>query len=109
MSMMRKWRRQMAAIAALPLATALLAARASTPTRAAAPRPVPSRLSSTCGIDYAQVGNRYYEADGPLTGAEGTLTVTSPTQAVLTTKPGHRVTLTLVPPDPARTTARVCP
>ena len=87
-----------------------------------APKPVPYNLYTHCGIDYAQVGNRYYEATPPLSDGSGnpppgwgnpyqpgTLTVISPTQAVFTDKAGHRVVFTLVPSGgPGRTTAPVC-
>jgi len=97
-----------AAIAAVPLA-AVLAGCGSTPSLAAppspgsaaatamAPKPVPYDLYTHCGIDYARVGNRYYEATPPLSDGSGnpppgwgnpyqpgTLTVLSPTQAVFT-------------------------
>jgi hypothetical protein len=121
----------LAAIAAVPLA-AVLAGCGSTsspaappsPTTAAAamaPKPVPYNLYTHCGIDYARVGNRYYEATPPLSDGSGnpppgwgnpyqpgTLTIISPTQAVFTDKAGHRVVFTLVPPGPGRTTAPVC-
>ena len=122
-----------AAIAAVPLA-AVLAGCESTPSPAAppspttaaarttAPKPVPYDLYTHCGIDYAQVGNRYYEATPPLSDGSGnpppgwgnpyqpgTLTVISPTQAVFTDKAGHRVVFTLVPSGgPGHTTAPVC-
>jgi len=96
---MRKWYRQ----ATAALAAGLLAGCAS-------------------GIDYARVGNRYYEATPPLSDGSGnpppgwgnpyqpgTMTVISPTQAVFTDKAGHRVVFTLVPSGgPGRTTAPVC-
>ena len=66
----------------------------------AAPKPVPYNLYTHCGIDYAQVGNRYYEATPPLSDGSGNpppgwgnpyqpgiLTVISPTQAVFTVRP----------------------
>ena len=122
-----------AAIAAVPLA-AVLAGCESTPSPAAppspttaaarttAPKPVPYDLYTHCGIDYAQVGNRYYEATPPLSDGSGNpppgwgnpyqpgiMTVISPTQAVFTDKAGHRVVFTLVPSGgPGRTTAFVC-
>jgi hypothetical protein len=122
-----------AAIAAVPLA-AMLAGCGSTSSpaapssstaaaaRATAPKPVPYNLYTHCGIDYAQVGNRYYEATPPLSDGSGnpppgwgnpyqpgTMTVISPTQAVFTDKAGHRVVFTLVPSGgPGRTTAPVC-
>jgi hypothetical protein len=122
---MREWCRQ----ATAALAAGLLAGRASAASPAAAPaarttmpKPVPYNLHTHCGIDYAQVGNRYYEATPPLSDGSGnpppgwgnpyqsgTLTVISPTQAVFTGKAGHRVVFTLVPSrGPGRTTARVC-
>jgi hypothetical protein len=130
--MQERWLRA-AAIAAVPLA-AVLAGCESTPSPAAppspttaaarttAPKPVPYDLYTHCGIDYAQVGNRYYEATPPLSDGSGnpppgwgnpyqpgTMTVISPTQAVFTDKAGHRVVFTLVPSGgPGRTTAPVC-
>jgi hypothetical protein len=130
--MHERWLRA-AAIAAVPLA-AVLAGCESTPSPAAspspttaaarttAPKPVPYDLYTHCGIDYAQVGNRYYEATPPLSDGSGnpppgwgnpyqpgTMTVLSPTQAVFTDKAGHRVVFTLVPSGgPGRTTAPVC-
>ena len=121
----------LAAIAAVPLA-AVLAGCESTSSPAAppspaaattmAPKPVPYDLYTHCGIDYARVGNRYYEATPPLSDGSGnpppgwgnpyqpgTLTVISPTQAVFTDTAGHRVVFTLVPSGgPGRTTAPVC-
>ena len=122
-----------AAIAAVPLAAVLAGcgftsnpAAPPSPTTAAAtttaPKPVPYDLYTHCGIDYARVGNRYYEATPPLSDGSGnpppgwgnpyqpgTLTVISPTQAVFTDKAGHRVVFTLVPSGgPGRTTAPVC-
>jgi hypothetical protein len=86
-----------------------------------APKPVPYNLYTHCGIDYAQVGNRYYEATPPLSDGSGnpppgwgnpyqagTLTVISPTQAVFTDTAGHRVVFTLTPSASGRTTAPVC-
>ena len=68
-----------------------------------APKPVPYDLYTHCGIDYARVGNRYYEATPPLSDGSGNpppgwgnpyqpgiLTVISPTQAVFTDKPPPR-------------------
>jgi hypothetical protein len=130
--MHERWLRA-AAMAAVPLA-AVLAGCESTPSPAAppspttaaarttAPKPVPYNLYTHCGIDYAQVGNRYYEATPPLSDGSGnpppgwgnpyqpgTMTVLSPTQAVFTDKAGHRVVFTLVPSGgPGRTTAPVC-
>jgi hypothetical protein len=127
---MRKWWRA-AAVAAVPLAAGMLAACGTTPSpvaaptpqaaRTTAPRPVPYNLYTHCGIDYVQVGNRYYEATPPLSDGSGnpppgwgnpyqpgTLTVISPTQVVFTDKAGHRVMFTLVPPASGRTTAHVC-
>ena len=130
--MHERWLRA-AAMAAVPLA-AVLAGCESTPSPAAppspttaaatttAPKPVPYDLYTHCGIDYAQVGNRYYEATPPLSDGSGnpppgwgnpyqpgTMTVLSPTQAVFTDKAGHRVVFTLVPSGgPGRTTAPVC-
>jgi hypothetical protein len=120
---MRGWRRS-AAVAAGPLAAVLVACgSAASPAAApAAPKPVPYNLYTHCGIDYAQVGNRYYEATPPLSDGSGnpppgwgnpyqpgTLTVISPTQAVFTDQAGHRVVFTLVPSGgPGRTTAFVC-
>ena len=121
-SVMRGWRRS-AAVAAGPLAAVLVACgSAASPAAApAAPKPVPYNLYTHCGIDYARVGNRYYEATPPLSDGSGnpppgwgnpyqsgTLTVISPTQAVFTDTAGHRVVFTLVPSGPGRTTARVC-
>jgi hypothetical protein len=130
--MHERWLRA-AAIAAVPLA-AVLTGCESTPSPAAppspttaaarttAPKPVPYDLYTHCGIDYAQVGNRYYVATPPLSDGSGnpppgwgnpyqpgTMTVISPTQAVFTDKAGHRVVFTLVPSGgPGRTTAPVC-
>ena len=86
-----------------------------------APKQLPYDLYTHCGIDYARVGNRYYEATPPLSDGSGnpppgwgnpyqpgTLTVISPTQAVFTDKAGHRVVFTLVPSGPGRTVAPVC-
>jgi hypothetical protein len=122
-----------AAIAAVPLAAVLAGCgAASSPapppslTTAAAtttaPKPAPYDLYTHCGIDYARVGNRYYEATPPLSDGSGNpppgwgnpyqpgiLTVISPTQAVFTDKAGHRVVFTLVPSGGlGRTTAFVC-
>ncbi|MGZ4432898.1 MAG: hypothetical protein ACXVW7_04610 [Trebonia sp.] len=122
MSVMRQWRRP-AVVAAGPLAAVLVACgSASSPASApTAPKPVPYNLYTHCGIDYAHVGNRYYEATSPLSDGSGNpppgwgnpyqpgiLTVISPTQAVFTDKAGHRVVFTLVPSVPGRTTAPVC-
>ena len=122
-----------AAIAAVPLAAVLAGCGAASspaappsPTTAAAtttaPKPVPYDLYTHCGIDYARVGNRYYEATPPLSDGSGNpppgwgnpyqpgiMTVISPTQAVFTDKAGHRVVFTLVPSGgPGRATAFVC-
>ena len=83
-------------LAAVLVACGSAASPASAPT---APKPVPYNLYTHCGIDYAQVGNRYYEATPPLSDGSGnpppgwgnpyqpgTLTVISPTQAVFTDK-----------------------
>ncbi len=129
---MRTWGRQAAVVLACGAAAALTAAcgSASSPIAAptaptaktTAPKPVPYNLYTHCGIDYVQVGNRYYEATPPLSDGSGnpppgwgnpyqagTLTVISPTQAVFTDKAGHRVVFTLVPSGgTGRTTARVC-
>ncbi|MFY9777926.1 MAG: hypothetical protein WAK28_25440 [Trebonia sp.] len=120
--MMRHWRRP-AVVAACSLAAVLVACgSASSPASApAAPKPVPYNLYTHCGIDYAQVGNRSYEATPPLSDGSGNpppgwgnpyqpgiLTVISPTQAVFTDTAGHRVVFTLVPSGPGRTTAPVC-
>ena len=120
--MIRGWRRS-AAVAAGPLAAVLVACgSASSPAAApVAPKAVPYNLYTHCGIGYAQVGNRYYEATPPLSDGSGnpppgwsnpyqpgTLTVISPTQAVFTDTAGHRVVFTLVPSGPGRTTAPVC-
>ncbi len=119
---MREWRRP-AVVAAGPLAAVLVACgSASSPASApTARKPVPYSLYTHCGIDYAQVGNRSYEATPPLSDGSGNpppgwgnpyqpgiLTVISPTQAVFTDKAGHRVVFTLVPSGPGRTTAPVC-
>ena len=119
---MRGWRRS-AAVAAGPLAAVLVACgSASSPAAApVAPKAVPYNLYTHCGIGYARVGNRYYEATPPLSDGSGnpppgwsnpyqpgTLTVISPTQAVFTDTAGHRVVFTLVPSGPGGTTARVC-
>jgi hypothetical protein len=122
-----------AAIAAVPLA-AVLAGCASTASPAAPPSPTAAAATTTapttlpydlythCGITYARVGNRYYEATPPLSDGSGnpppgwgnpyqsgTLTVISPTQVVFTDKAGHRVVFTLVPSGgPGHTTAPVC-
>jgi hypothetical protein len=123
---MRRWYRQ----ATAALAAGLLAGCASAASPAAAPAArttpppqlVPYNLYTHCGIDYAQVGNRYYEATPPLSDGSGnpppgwgnpyqpgTMTVISPTRAVFTDKAGHRVVFTLVPSGgPGRTTAPVC-
>jgi hypothetical protein len=138
---MREWRRLAAvlagAAAAGPLAAVLVACgSASGPAAApaassagpkpaassAGPKPVPYNLYTHCGIDYARVGNRYYEATPPLSDGSGnpppgwgnpyqpgTLTVISPTKAVFTDTAGHRVVFTLVPSGgPGRTTVPVC-
>jgi hypothetical protein len=128
---MCQWWLRAAATAAVPLAAVLAgcgstSSPAAAPTAAAArtaaaPKPVPYNLYTHCGIDYAQVGSRYYEATPPLSDGSGnpppgwgnpyqpgTLTVISPTQAVFTDKAGHRVVFTLVPSGPGRTTAPVC-
>ncbi len=126
-----------AAIAAVPLAAvlagcgaasspaappSLTTAAATTTATTTAPKPAPYDLYTHCGIDYARVGNRYYEATPPLSDGSGNpppgwgnpyqpgiLTVISPTQAVFTDKAGHRVVFTLVPSGgPGRTTAFVC-
>jgi hypothetical protein len=131
--MHERWLRA-ATIAAVPLA-AVLAGCESTPSPAAAPpspttaaarttapKPVPYDLYTHCGIDYARVGNRYYQATPPLSDGSGnpppgwgnpyqsgTMTVISPNQVVFTDKAGHRVVFTLVPSGgPGRTTAPVC-
>jgi hypothetical protein len=128
--MHERWLRA-AAIAAVPLA-AVLAGCESTPSPAAppttaaartsAPKPVPYDLYTHCGIDYAQVGNRYYQATPPLSDGSGnpppgwgnpyqsgTMTAISPTQAAFTDTAGHRVVFTLVSSGgPGRTTAPVC-
>ena len=130
--MHERWLRA-AAIAAVPLA-AVLAGCESAPSPAASPSPttaaarttapkaVPYDLYTHCGIDYARVGNRYYEATPPLSDGSGnpppgwgnpyqpgTMTVISPTQVVFTDTAGHRVVFTLVPSGgPGRTTAPVC-
>jgi hypothetical protein len=122
-----------AALAAVPLA-AVLAGCESTPSPAAppspttaaarttAPKPISYDLYTHCGIDYAQVGNRYYKATPPLSDGSGNpppgwgnpyqsgiMTVISPTQAVFTDKAGHRVVFTLVPSGgPGRITVPVC-
>jgi len=131
--MHERWLRA-AAIAAVPLAAVLAgcestpspAAASPSPTTAAArttaPKPVPYDLYTHCGIDYARVGNRYYEATPPLSDGSGnpppgwdnpyqpgTMTVISPTQVVFIDTAGHRVVFTLVPSGgPGRTTAPVC-
>jgi hypothetical protein len=124
---MRKWWRAAAMLAGggavgLLAACASAASPAAAPTaRTTAPKPVPYNLYTHCGIDYVQVGNRYYEATPPLSDGSGnpppgwgnpyqpgTLTVISPTQVVFTDKAGHRVVFTLVPPASGRTTAPVC-
>jgi hypothetical protein len=125
---MRKCRRRTAVVAAVPLAAALLAACGSEAAPVAAPaaattapKPVPYNLYTHCGINYVQVGNRYYEATPPLSDGSGnpppgwgnpyqpgTLTVISPTQAVFADRAGHRVVFTLVPPSQGHTAARVC-
>jgi hypothetical protein len=125
--MRKRWRR-IVGVAAVPVAATLLMAcgTAASPVAApvattTAPKPVPYNLYTHCGIDYIQVGNRYYEATPPLSDGSGnpppgwgnpyqpgTLTVISPAQAVFTDKAGHRVVFTLVPPGPGRTTVPVC-
>jgi hypothetical protein len=131
--MHERWWLRAAAIAAVPLAAVLAGCQTTpstavppSPTTAAAtttaPKPIPYNLYTHCGIDYARVGNRYYEATPPLSDGSGnpppgwgnpyqpgTMTVISPTQAVFTDKAGHRVVFTLVPSGgPGRTTAPVC-
>jgi len=130
---MRKWWRRPAAVLAGAGAAGVLAACASassaapapvpataTAARTTAPKPVPYNLYTHCGIDYVQVGNRYYEVTPPLSDGSdnpppgwgnpyqpGTMTVLSPTQAVFTDKAGHRVVFTLVSSGPGRSTAPV--
>jgi len=132
--MHERWWLRRAAIAAVPLAAAVLTGCESTPSpvappspttaaaRTSAAKPIPYNLYTHCGIDYALVGNRYYEATPPLSDGSGNpppgwgnpyqpgiMTVISPTQAVFTDKAGHRVVFTLVPSGgPGRTTAPVC-
>src|SRR5689334_13668570 len=104
---MRKWWwRWPAAVLAGAGAAGVLAACASasspapvpalataTAARTTAPKPVPYNLYTHCGIDYVQVGNRYYVVTPPLSDGSGnpppgwgnpyqpgTLTVISPTQ-----------------------------
>ena len=126
---MRGWWRRTAVVAVVPVAAALLAACGSAASPVAAPvatttgpKPVPYNLYTHCGIDYVQVGNRYYEVNPPLSDGSGnpppgwgnpyqpgTLTVISSTQVVFTDKAGHRVVFTLVPSGgPGHTTAPVC-
>jgi|SRR5215469_8193530 len=77
--------------------------------RTTAPKSVPYNLYTHCGIAYAKVGNRYYQATVPLSDGsgnppsgwgnpyqQGTLTFVSPTRAIFTDKAGHRVVFTLV-------------
>ena len=71
--MHERWWLRRAAIAAVPLAAAVLTGCESTPSpvappspttaaaRTSAAKPIPYNLYTHCGIDYAQVGNRYYE------------------------------------------------
>jgi hypothetical protein len=79
------------------------------PVRTTAPKSVPYNLYTHCGIAYAKVGNRYYQASVPLSDGSGnppsgwgnpyqhgTLTFVSPTRAIFTDKAGHRVVFTLV-------------
>lgn len=87
-----------------------------------APKAVPYDLYTHCGIEYARVGNRYYETTPPLSDGSGnpppgwgnpdqpgTLTFVSATKAVFTDKAGHRVVFTLVPSSgEGRATAQVC-
>jgi hypothetical protein len=129
---MRKWWRWPAAVLAGAGAAGVLAACASasspapvpataTAARTTAPKPVPYNLYTHCGIDYVQVGNRYYTVTPPLSDGSGnpppgwgnpyqpgTLTLVSPTQAVFTDKAGHRVVFTLAPSGPGRTVVSVC-
>ena len=125
--MRRRWRRTVGVVAVPVAATLLMACGtavspvAATVATTTAPKPIPYNLYTHCGIDYVQVGNRYYEVTPPLSDGSGnpppgwgnpyqpgTLTVISPTQAVFTDKAGHRVVFTLVPPGSGRTTAPVC-
>jgi len=92
------------------------------PSAAATPRSVPYNLYTHCGIAYAKVGNRYYQATVPLSDGsgnppsgwgnpyqQGTLTFVSPTRAIFTDKAGHRVVFTLVTSGGhGRSTASVC-
>ena len=118
---MREWWRHVGAVGVCAAAAVLAgcgsaSGPATPPTAPAAapPKPLPYDLSTHCGIDYAQVGNRYYEAAAPLSGGSGnpyqpgSLTVVTSTQAILTDKAGRRVVFTLVPSAPGRTTTRVC-
>ena len=127
---MRKWWWQAATVLAAGLVAGCASAAspaATTPARATAagttaPKPVPYNLYTHCGINFVQVGNRYYEVSPPLSDGSGnpppgwgnpyqpgTLTVISPTQVVFTDKAGHRVVFTLVPSGgPGHTTAPVC-
>ena len=89
-------------------------------TRAVAPKRVPYNLYTHCGIYYARIGSRYYEAARPLSDGSGnpppgwgnpyqagTMTLVSPTEAVFTDKAGHRVVFDMKPPG-AKSTAQVC-
>jgi len=89
-------------------------------TRAATPKRVPYDLYTHCGIYYARIGNRYYEAARPLSDGSGnpppgwgnpyqagTMTLVSPAEAVFTDKAGHRVVFDMKPPG-AKSIASVC-
>ncbi|HEY7261302.1 MAG TPA: hypothetical protein VH589_07440 [Trebonia sp.] len=90
--------------------------------RTTAPKSVPYNLYTHCGIAYARVGNRYYQANVPLSDGSGnppsgwgnpyqpgTLTFISPTRVIFTDKAGHRVVFTLVASGGhGRTTESVC-
>ena len=97
-------------------------ATATAAARTTAPKPVPYNLYTHCGIDYVQVGNRYYEATPPLSDGSGNpppgwgnpyqpgiLTVISPTQAVFTERPATVWYSPWSRPAPAATTAPSAP
>ncbi|MDX3190020.1 hypothetical protein PV458_16560 [Streptomyces sp. MN03-5084-2B] len=86
---------------------------APTPTLTPTPTPVtlPNfALLTHCGVDEARIGDRFYEAEKPLIGAarssppgwdnpyqEGTMTLTSPADAVFRDRLGHEVRFRLRP------------
>src|SRR5947209_1545431 len=94
--------RWMAAVSLTALVTAACASGSTpgvttphTAARTTAPKSVPYNLYTHCGIAYAKVGNRYYQASVPLSDGsgnppsgwgnpyqQGTLTFVSPTRAI---------------------------